>query len=258
MDPANAVNTISTLVTGVELLEKKVSRIQFYCNKYFKRKIRILVYGDSGVGKTQFLNTLTGNNAYIPQRTRIPKKYELTLSSGREIQLIDTPGHQSTEIARNITLDDMTRGKIDGIINLVNYGYQDSDELQKDPGRVFNVDTKEVKPSFLRDNMKLEITRTQEFLKRLNPGVNIDWIITVINKADIWYSVKDDVYEYYTQGPYNDMMSEFEHSVKLFVIPFCSVITPFANMEMKLIYSERDKKNMYDSLVAHLNTLCCK
>lgn len=256
MDPVSAVETFSTLVTGVEIASKiKVNRIKFIWNKYCRPRIRVLIYGDSGVGKTQFLNTLTGNNAYTVQRTRSVQKYFLTLSSGRVVEFLDTPGHQTAGVIRGETLDEMTRGKINGIINLVDYGYQDSDELQKNPDRAFNVDTKDVKESFLNENRKLEMSRTEEFVGRINPGVKIDWIITVINKADVWFSDKDDVLKHYTQGEYAKLLSSLVHSVKLYTLPFCSVITPFANREMRLVLSERDKKGMFEILVAHIESI---
>lgn len=256
MDPVTAVEAVSTLVTGAELASKvSVNKIAYAWNKHFRRRIKVLVYGDSGVGKTQFLNTLTGNNAYLPQRTRMIQKHRLTLSSGRVIDFMDTPGHQTNIRIRNNALDDMTRGKIDGIINIVDYGYQDSDELQTNPDRAFNVDSGEVKESFLKDNRKLEITRTEEFLSRINPGVKVNWIITLINKADIWFSEKEDVYRHYMEGEYGKKLGELTHSVRLYTVPFCSVITPFANREMRLVFSERDKKSMFDNLTAHLESL---
>lgn len=250
----DAVGALSTLVTGAELVSK-TGKVKYLWNKYLRGRTRVLVYGDSGVGKSQFLNTLTGNNAYVTQRTRMNEKYILTLASGRVIEFIDTPGHQTASVIRKTALDYLTKGKIDGIINLVNYGYQDSEELQSHPEKVFNVDTKEVKSSFLNDNRKLEIARTEEFLDRLTPGVHLNWIITVVNKADIWFANKKDVYEYYTEGEYGQKLASLIHSVKLYTAPFCSVITPFANREMKLIFSERDKKQMFDTLTHHLDTL---
>lgn len=256
MDPATAVSTFSTLVTSIELATKVRKRgVIRFLNKYFRRKIKVLVYGDSGVGKTQFLNTLTGKNVYSTNRTRVVQKYHLTLSSGRVIEFLDTPGHKTNVLVRNSTLDDMTRGRIDGIINLVDYGYQDSDELQTDPSKAFNAGTDDVKDSFLRDNRLLEIKRTEEFLNRITPGVKVDWIITVINKADIWYADKEKVYKYYTEGTYGKKVSELSHSVKLYTVPFCSVITPFANRRMQLIFSDRDKKSMFDTLTFHIESI---
>lgn len=256
MDAAVVLKATSILITSVNLASKvKVSKVRYAWNRCFSKKIRVLVYGDSGVGKTQFLNTLTGKNVYTVQRTRAVQKFTLTLSDGKVVEFLDTPGHQTAGVIRGGTLDEMTRGKIDGIINLVDFGYQDSDELQKNPDRVFNVDTKEVKESFLNENRKLEMSRTEEFVGRIIPGVKIDWIITVINKADVWFAEKEDVYKHYTEGEYGRLLSSLIHSVKLYTLPFCSVITPFANREMRLVFSERDKKGMFETLVAHLESI---
>ena len=255
----SSAEVFSTLVTGAELASRiNVGRIKYFWNKFIRRPVKVLLYGDSGVGKTQFLNTLTGNNIYSTQRTRVTQKRKLILSSGRKIIFLDTPGHQSAEMHRGEILNQISRGKIRGVINVVNYGYQDSLELQEHPDTAFNVDTKEVKLSFLKENRKLEITRTKEFISRITPNIKLDWVITVINKADIWYSNKEEVYNYYSKGEYGKELAKLMHSVTLFTVPFCSVITPFANREMRLIFSEREKKTLFDNITVHLENLVSK
>lgn len=245
--------SILTIIFRLMKMLKVLNKIKFFFNKYIMSSIKVVVYGDSGTGKTQFLMTITGNNNYTTERTRALKKYILVLKNGRKIEFIDTPGHQSSKSIRDTLKIKFTKNKITGIINIVNFGYQDGDELN--PENVFNVDTKKVKDSYLAENRNREIVRTQEFIEAITPGIRLKWIITLVNKADIWYDNKNEVMSYYENGEYNNIMLQLQRVTKLFVFPFCSVITPFANRPMILKYSEKNKKKMFDDLTEHLYNL---
>jgi len=245
-----AVTGVATAVDAATLADKNVNWIRFIFNKYCRRRIRVLVYGDSGVGKTQFLRTLTGNDSYAaPIRTRQLEHYDLVLRSGRRVRLTDTPGHKTNAMVRGQALDDMTKGKVDGVINLVDFGYQDSEQLQKNPDQAFKVGSSEVKTEYLEGNRMLEIERTQEIISRINSNVKIKWFITLINKADIWNDERDKVILYYAEEEFKPVMEHLEHATKVTTCPFCSVITPFGNKPMPLSYSERDKRKDYNNLI---------
>ena len=247
---SNTVTGVATVVDAVSLVDKNTNRFRFYFNKYFKRRINVLVYGDSGVGKTQFLLTLTGKNSYTaPLRTRHLEHHDFMLWSGRRIRLIDTPGHKTSVLIRGQALDEMTKGTVDGIINLVDYGYQDSEQLQDDPDKAFKVGTSDVKEEYLKENRRLEKERTQEIISRINGNVKPKWFITLINKADIWNDKRSEVISYYEAGEFNTIMEHLEHATNVTTCAFCSVITPFGNKPMQISYGERDKRADYDNLI---------
>jgi len=245
------VASVTSLAMDVAELSR-AERAKKLFRTIFTRRIRIAVYGDSGVGKSQFLRMVTGNNSYlsVSERTRSLEYHNVTLRSGRKIQLIDMPGHESNKAVRDKILNDITRGKIDGVINVVDYGYQDSELLQKDPSTAFKTGTNDVKPEYLRDNRKREIMRTQEFIDRIGPDVKLKWVITVINKADVWHRQRQDIIDYYTSGEYYNTIRTIEKACSLEVRPLCSVITPFGNKEMVLTYCERDKVSDFESLLS--------
>lgn len=245
------VASVTSLALNMAEMSKK-ERAQKLINTLFTRRIRIAVYGDSGVGKSQFLRMMTGKNSYlsVSERTRSIERHNVILRSGRKIQFIDMPGHESNKAVRDKILNDIIRGKIDGIINVVDYGYQDSELLQKDPSTAFKAGTNEVRPEYLRDNRKREIRRTQEFIERIGPDVSLKWVITVINKADVWHSQREEIIDYYTTGEYYNTVRAIEKACSLEVRPLCSVITPFGNKEMMLTYCERDKVSDFESLLS--------
>lgn len=224
-----------------------------YIYNRLRPSVKIGVYGDSGTGKSQFLSTITGNGIYKNGPTMKLKHCKFVLANGRQIEFIDTPGHQSLSIPREKFKIKIQNNKITGIINIVSYGYQYQDNLNLD--EIFNVDTREVKESYLEDNRKREIERTEEIIKAIVPEVKLKWIITLVNKADIWYKDKNEVLKYYNEGNYHIKISELKRTTNLFVYPFCSIITPFANRPMLLIYGEKDKHQMYDDFFKGLQEL---
>ena len=245
-----AVTGVATAVDAATLVDKNTNWFKFFFNKHFRRRIRVLVYGDSGVGKTQFLLNLTGLDRYTaPLRTRQLQHYEFMLRSGRRILLTDTPGHKSTAFARGQALDEMTKGKVDGIINLVDYGYQDSEQLQENPDTAFKVGSSEVKEEYLRENRRLEKERTQEIVNRINANAKPKWFITLINKADIWNDQRSQVISYYEEGDFSTVMEHLEHATSVTTCAFCSVITLFGDKPREFSYSERKKRADYCNLI---------
>lgn len=245
------VASVASVAMEVADLSTK-DKAKILANKLFTKRIKVAVYGDSGVGKSQFLRMITGKNSYllVSERTRNIERHNVTLRSGRKLQLIDMPGHESNKTVRDQILNEITRGKIDGVINIVDYGYQDSELLQADPSSAFKTGSNEVKPEYLRDNRKREIKRTQEFIDRIGPDVRLKWVITVINKADVWHKERKEVIDYYTSGEYYTITQAIEKVCTLDVRPLCSVITPFGNKEMILTYGERDKVSDFESLLS--------
>lgn len=246
----DTIAVASTVVDATSLAYKGKHGIRYWFNKIMRKRINVLVYGDSGVGKTQFLLTITCNESYnAPVRTHQLQHYDLVLRSGRRVRFIDTPGHATNKIVREEALVDLTKGDIDGIINLVDYGYQDGEQIQKIHDKVFQAGSSTVKPEYLRENKKLEIERTKEFVSRINSKSKVKWFITLINKADVWNEERDSVIKYYTEGEFHAAMENLEHAMSVTTCPFCSIITPFGNRTMQLTYGERDKRIDYDNLI---------
>lgn len=226
MEPTELVESIDIINKAIGVIIKAWNKICYYWNRIVKSSVKVAVFGDSGVGKSQFLNTITKNNRYLTRRTRRNVKLKLTLKSGRVVEFLDTPGHSSSKPIREVVFEKIRKGKIKGIINIVNYGYQDGEDLT--PQQAFNVDSKEVKPSYLRANRAREVSSAKEFIdsSKLTMPSEVKWILVVVNKADIWHQRKNEVMAYYESGTYCKVMECIPTSVKRRAQPFCSVISP--------------------------------
>ncbi len=182
-------------------IRKIIKKGIYYWNYCVHKPVKVLVLGSSGSGKTQFLNSLLGIPMLEDNRTQVPKSKYYIFENGRKIEFVDLPGHVTLRPARNKFMDEITTNKIKGIINVVNYGYNDVEENDVD---VFKTGENEIKAAYLRDNRKNELNQLSEWLVRIHSDKNnkLEWIITIINKADIWYSQKDEVKKYYEEGEY--------------------------------------------------------
>jgi energy-coupling factor transporter ATP-binding protein EcfA2 len=219
-----------------QLLKRNVIRC-------FSRKRRIVIYGESGSGKTQFLHTFLGIENFDEQRTQTIDEYPMKLSSGHKVIFIDTPGNQSLSYIRQQLAARYAKNEICGIINIVAYGYQSVPNT--DLARVFNIDTNEVKPQFLDENKQRELRQLEEWKQYVTADSGVKWFITIVNKADIWYGNMENTMAYYQSGPYHEAIRELVNVCKVMSYPFCSLIAPFFNRRMPLEMSQREQIKMH-------------
>lgn len=239
-------------ITAFAQATNSVNKLKKLYNKYICKTTRVLVVGESGSGKTQFLKTLTKVGGIEKQSTMLSHSVKLELADGHMVEFIDTPGQQSLQDQRGTAINDISRKKYQGIINIVCYGYQASSDTNLSD--VFKSGTTEVKESYLDNNRKKELKQLEEWIPRIDSECKLEWVLTVVNKADIWYEKKEEVMAYYG-SKYKDMMvriSQFEKSAS---VPYCSVITPFCNMPMQLTMTDDDRLIMHKGLCDQLALL---
>jgi hypothetical protein len=184
-------------------------------------KRRITLLGSTGVGKTNFLNSLKkfppAAISYV-NRTRYASDHDLKLSK-RKFTLVDTPGDVGYTAARLRTLrENMTRGKI-GIINVVFYGYH---EYGADLHAVFT-DGDQPKSEYLDRHRLIEIEALKEVLPLVGSRDTCDFFLTVITKSDLWWDDRLAVIPYYTLGDYANELSKSDLPPPM-VVDYCSVI----------------------------------
>ena len=242
-----AIYTSLKLFLNLSRWTKKLVYVWNYC---VHKPTRVLLLGVSGSGKTQFLNSFLGIPMLEDNRTYVPQNKFYIFPNGRKIQFVDLPGHVTLTSTRQKYVDEITNNKITGIINVVNYGYNDAEENEAD---VFKAGENEIKDAYLKDNRKNELTQLNEWLTRIHVESKPKWLITIVNKADIWYDKKDEVTAYYENGEYGNAFIEVKRVVPHYIFLYCSVINPFGGRPMTIIMNERTKnelqKNLKESLL---------
>lgn len=224
----------------------------YVTNYYCRKPVNVIVYGTTGAGKTEFVRALMGQNVDVvnPPRTRFYIGKRLVLKDGRKIRFYDVPGHSSLKQQRQAVTEMILKKKIKGIINVTTYGYNDAEEAED--VTIFKVSDSVipiVKNDYLTKNRLRELEQIREWEGFITSSNKIEWVITVVNKADIWHENKEEVMNYYQSGIYYDsFVKTIEKVCKTGVFPYCSIISPFANRPMALSFSERDKAKMHNEL----------
>jgi hypothetical protein len=167
---------------------------------FWKKKKRIVVLGSTGVGKTEFIESL---KKLIPDliantaRTEFSKKTTLALTEGIIIEVEDTPGQRGHESRRRRSIQDAVR-RADGVINVVAYGYHEYDIASSQA----LTKAGEAKETFLRAHRQIEIEQVQEWNRTLSFGVKNPWLITLVSKGDLWWEERQTVKQHYSEGGY--------------------------------------------------------
>lgn len=85
----------------------------------------------------------------------------------------------------------------------------------------------------------------KEWLNRIHGESKPKWIITVINKADIWYDNRNEVEAYYANGEYGQHIEVVKRVAPHYLFQYCSVINPFGGRPMTIVMSERTKNELH-------------
>lgn len=163
--------------------------------KLFSKPQKVLVLGCSGVGKTSIINSL---NEDFPKtidfliRTQTAQKYRLNLK-GDKFEFVDTPGQELHDSRRIKAIREALRSDHLGVVNVVSYGYHEhasgADDAFSDEGTVSE--------QYLKSHRALEESYLNEWIELLGNQVTTSWILTVINKADIWWDSRQEAWDYY-------------------------------------------------------------
>jgi ABC-type cobalamin/Fe3+-siderophores transport system ATPase subunit len=166
----------------------------------FKHKHKVLVLGSTGVGKTNFIKSLSEALPMaieLIDRTEFAQHHKLVLDKEPFI-FIDTPGQINHQAKRLDVIKQAMAGSISGIINVVSYGYHEyrigtKDALETDDS---------IREAFLARHRQIELDALNEWTTLLGDRKTADWLLTVVSKADLWWSSRDDVLKHYESEDY--------------------------------------------------------
>ena len=186
---------------------------------------------------------------YQGETSRFTEVVKYRLPNGRLLHFYDCQGQVSYREERTKIKSDILNGEFHAIINVVCYGYNETANMNL---RIFdrngNVDEK-----YLQENRKIELQQLKEWIDDLYANSKIKWILTLINKEDIWKSRIDEVTYYYSEGEYAQIMRAMNRACKVHLKSYCSKISPFGERPMMLQFSERDK---IDRHIEFIDNIC--
>lgn len=216
----------------------------------FKKKHKILVLGATGVGKSQLMNSLVNEMPQaISNMNRTEFKDDIYLKISTNIFVfVDTPGQEHHKSRRMEAIRDAMKEGVEGIINVVSYGYHES---RVGKNVVFD-DKGKIKQEFLKERRKVEIDLLKEWTELLGDKETSKWLITLVNKADLWWHDKEKILSYYETGQYSKSLG----SAKILspsVVSYCAVFHKFyGESPISGFFDDKDRVNAKENLLAQL------
>ncbi len=194
---------------------------------FFRTKHTILVLGSTGTGKSNLirsLNAAAGLVDAIPSGTRTeavqPHKVRVNSSPFR---VIDTPGQRHHQSERTRAIREALATPPVRVINVVSYGYHEYGQASSEA-----LDANDQpRPDYLDRHRSNELHAIREWLPLLGDRTVTAYVCTVVTKADLWWSERDDVTRYYQEGEYAAAIQQADPHLTHAVLPYCSVVHKF-------------------------------
>lgn len=206
-----------------------------------RRKPRILVLGATGTGKTAFVESLIDNvpKAIDPMnRTQFVEQYRIKISKEPFI-FIDTPGQIRHARRRRQAIKEAlnVQNGVAGIINVVSFGYHEASTVSRP---AINAAGK-VAESFLSQQRRVETALLDEWTELLGADSSVQWLITVVTKADLWWKRQEEALEHYRSGDYYRKLGDAQ-LLKPVVLEYCAVFQKFYSQGlMSGVYQDSDR-----------------
>ena len=242
------IDGVVDVVTKYKLIERLVQRLT-------NEKVVILLCGSSGVGKSQFIESLqmpVAKPIDRETRTRTWRRAKIT-HQRKSLELLDTPGQAGdSRLRAQARIEALKAGRF-GIINVVAYGYHEGVAAQDDAIERTKTGYR-AKPSFLNRARELELASLDEWRTELSDA---QWLITLVNKADLWWhpdSYDRVLQEYASTGPYAHKLENWQN--KHVVLPYAATTKPFfGHVPMSGLLGDDRRLMAQASALNELNTL---
>lgn len=258
-DPLSTAAGIATLAqTGTQAIKAASDKSFWRRTKNFWRNrlgsYKIAVYGYSGSGKSSFLHALKYKGApYLGGSTRHIEAVTLKLPHGRRVTFYDCPGQELSDTYRRQVKTKIIKGKIDAIINVVCYGYNETESSELN---TFDNEGN-IREDYLGEMRKRELEQLDEWHQDINSKCNLKWMLTLVNKADIWWHKNQEVMKYYRgkESDYGKRIHELKRLFPLHATHYCSRFSRFGGRDMPMRIDDTDKGKIQDQLLQHIEYL---
>jgi hypothetical protein len=258
MGGTEVVGTVKVLLEGfqgaadlVKWLEEKGFFERF--RDWFRQRHKILILGSTGVGKTQLIKSLAENYPDdISRLNRSTRLEKLDMKINKDLfDFIAVPGEAVRASERREAILDASRG-VAGILNVVAYRYHEHRAGTPDQAVT---KTHEPRIRWLDMHRRLESDALGEWVSTLGNRAKSKKLITVVNKADLWWDSSNAVRSYYESGAYANRLGparELEPEVAF----YCSTVKRFWDHGVGSgSFTDKDRVTLRYSLLKRLFSL---
>jgi hypothetical protein len=174
--------------------------------------LRIAIFGAGGTGKSTlghlFSGQLTADACPQPYRESLTSetfklKGDIVCTFVAPPGQVSRIGHDWHELYRSLA-----SGESSGVINVVAAGYHSFSHLSLKEHRLYQEGMSEA--DFMRlyrqDRQSNELKLLQEIIPHLKSAKGSVWVVTLVNKQDLWWPERAAVRAHYMEGAYNRLM----------------------------------------------------
>lgn len=271
------VGQIVTAAMIAETVYKNNGAIQKHYNRIARRltkgSVKLPVFGAGGLGKSTFGRLMTGHNPFD-----LATKYEESIGINVENlndnipgQLLVAPG-QDHRIQTNWPklFNIVNTGQSIGVINMVAYGYHALGIRSHTESDLY--ETGMTIDDFMEKHLEDKKNKEIELLKHLVEGFsNAEkpfWMVTIINKQDLWYKEREKVRTHYQDGQYGSLISSLSSKLgkNFFRHEFLPTSLALQNMSMNGVtlaetasgYDIETHASYLGSLYSNLDSMICE
>ena len=208
------IDAPTAIQSGLALYEERKKIAGLFSKIWYlirNGSINLSVFGAGGTGKTTLGLVLSGDfdpqsSSYIYKESVAVEKYGL---QGDFVgKLVVPPGQKAREHYWTSLYAALASGKTAGIINVVSWGYHAFQELSYKETEYYNdpMTVGEFMGVYLENRRQRELEIIEDLSHRLKDAPGKIWLVTLVTKQDLWWNNRHEVEEYYTDGPYNDII----------------------------------------------------
>lgn len=172
-------------------------------NKFKADGPKIITLGYTGVGKSSFITKILGaSRTETDISTKSPTDRSINIDE-KYVVIIDTPGNEAFFNKLKPSLKkEIDRVKSVGLINVVSFGYNDSrsrDIYGPSKPETFDKNNK-INEKFLSWQRDEDLLHLKKCMDEVIFPEHVSWVLTIINKAELWFDKKELVDQYYGIG----------------------------------------------------------
>jgi energy-coupling factor transporter ATP-binding protein EcfA2 len=215
VDPATIIELAAIGARGVQenaKLRKLFRKLRY---RITKGRMRVVVFGPSGTGKSTLGQFLAGQiDTLSPVKyLKSLETFSYSLQADVVCTLIVPGGEPMRE-----QLDwpglyrELGKGRIGGVINVVSYGYHTFAErsiMQATPRQGGTIT--DMFSAYLEDRRQRELEIIASLVPHLSAAPNRIAMLTVVTKQDLWWKDRDQVAAFYERGNYNTYINDLRH-----------------------------------------------
>lgn len=183
-------------------------------SRIVKGHLRIAAFGPGGTGKTT-LGILFRNNFRLPYEV---KPYQRSLGSETYdlpgdvfCTLLVAPGQERySGMEWKPLFEQLARGKIIGIINVVSWGYHSLRQIGYQETKYYQAGMKkeEFLGNYLEARRQVELDIARQLVQPLVLAPRKLWMMTLVTKQDLWWNERLQVQRHYMEGEYDTFIQD--------------------------------------------------